>query len=291
MKARRKLESEAGIAIVGPGRLGQALGRLLNCAGFSVQFVVSRRLAAAQRATRFIGSGRPVTLDLAELNEARVFLLTVSDGAIAPVAEHLAAGLGRWRGKVVLHTCGSLPSSVLAPLGEKGAAIGSLHPYQTIPSPAAGTRNLRNCFWAIEGDPAARRVAERWVRALGGTAFTVRPADKILYHASAFLVCPTLVALMDFSQSLLRQCGVGEKISRPMLARFVAETVESYRKLGARGALTGPVARGDWESVRQHLKALKRHAPEVVPAYKALLRPMLKLAGRKPPRDLARMLD
>jgi predicted short-subunit dehydrogenase-like oxidoreductase (DUF2520 family) len=290
MSQLQKLRRERSIAIVGPGRVGQAMGKLLSRAGFPVRFVAARRMVAARRATRFIGSGRAVLIDSPELARAQIVLLTTSDAALAAVAAQLAGTLSGWKGKVALHTCGSLPASVLAPLQKQGAAIGSLHPFQTVPNPTEGVRNLRHCFWAMEGDPAARRIAARWVKALKGVAFAVPPEMKILYHAAAFLVCPTEITLMERSTSLLRQCGVSEKIARPMLAQIVAETVSNFGKLGARGALTGPAVRGDWPVIRGHLRALKRSAPDVLPIYTAILRAMLRLAGRRSPRDLQRTL-
>jgi predicted short-subunit dehydrogenase-like oxidoreductase (DUF2520 family) len=208
-------------------------------------------------------------------------LIATSDSAIAPLARELAQqGKGRdaWRGKVVLHTCGSLPSDVLRPLQLRGAAIGSLHPYQTVPSPEAGVRNLRGAFWSLEGDRRAMRVARDWVRRLGGVAFSVRPEKKTLYHLSAFIVCPTVVTLMAQATSLLGQAGVPVRISRLMLRQFVTETAKNFAELGARRALTGPAVRGDWATIRRHLAALKRSAPEFVPAYQSLLQAMLSLA-------------
>jgi len=144
-------------------------------------------------------------------------------------------------------------------------------------------RNLRDCYWGVEGDAAAVRVARDWVKRLGGKAFPVRAARKILYHAAAFLVCPTIVTLMDESTRLLEKSGVPERISRPMLAAFVAETARNFSELGPRRALTGPVARGDWTTVKRHLAALRRFAPDVVPVYAALVEDMLRLAGRRAP--------
>jgi predicted short-subunit dehydrogenase-like oxidoreductase (DUF2520 family) len=277
---------EEGIAIIGPGRVGQALGRLLSQKGFLVLFVAARRREAAQRAVRFIGSGRPVSLDAPELTCAPVILLTTSDAALAPLARRLAS-LGKdWSGRVVLHTSGSVPASVLAPLKRRGAAIGSLHPYQTIPNPATGVRNLPGGFWGIEGDPAARQVATRWIRALRGVAFPIRPEKKILYHAAAFMVCPTLVTLMDQSVKFLSLSGVPDKIARPMLARFVTETVKNFVELGGRKALTGPASRGDWQIIRRHLAALRRDFPGIVSLYQELLRAMLRLAGKRAPVGL-----
>lgn len=281
------------MAIVGPGRLGQALGKLLTRAGFPVLFVAARRPAAARRAVRFIGSGRPLGLSAHELIEAPVILLTTSDAALPQVVRDLASRGGErdgWSRKVVLHTCGSLPTTVLRPLRRRGAAIGSLHPFQTIPSPAAGVRNLAGCFWGIEGDPAAREVATRWVKALGGVSFRVRSAQKALYHAAAFLVCPTVVTLMDRSAHLLQRSGVPAKIARPMLERFVAETARNFVEFGSRRALTGPAARGDWPTIRRHLAALRRFSPAAIPVYTALLRAMLRLVGRRVPQQQAAFL-
>jgi predicted short-subunit dehydrogenase-like oxidoreductase (DUF2520 family) len=215
---------------------------------------------------------------------ASVFLLTTSDTAITDLAREFSrkgAGRDAWRGKVVLHTCGSLPSSVLAPFKERGAAIGSLHPYQTVPNPEAGVRNLRGCYWGLEGDAAALRAARSWIKRLGGVAFSIRPKQKALYHLSAFIVCPTVVTLMAQAANLLGQAGVPERISRPMLRQFVSETARNFADLGGRRALTGPAVRGDWATIRRHLNVLRHSAPEFEPVYKSLLKAMLALAGTK----------
>lgn len=179
----------------------------------------------------------------------------------------------------MLHTCGSLPSAVLVRLKKRGAAIGSLHPYQTVPSPQAGERNLRGCFWAIEGDLAARRLASDWIRRLGGIAFPLRPEHKTLYHLSAFIVCPTVVTLMAEAEALLKRAKIPARIARTMLRQFVAETAKNFSELGGRRALTGPAVRGDWATIRRHMAALRRADPQFVTVYHSLLKAMLRLAG------------
>lgn len=213
--------------------------------------------------------------------DASLFLICVSDGEIPRVAATLARVRSDWRGTVVLHTCGSLSASALEPLRRRGAAAGSLHPFQTVPSREVGVRNLVGCFWGIEGDAAALRVARRWVRLLNGRTFPVRSSRKTLYHAAAVLSCGALVALVEQSVQLLRRAGVPEKIARPMLAEFVTEAVQNFAALGARRALTGPAVRGDWETIEQHRRALRRFAPRVLAVYDTLTREMLRLAGKK----------
>ena len=277
-----KNQSNQSVAIVGPGRIGQAMGRLLAESGVPVAFVAGRKPEAVRKALRFIGKGIPTVLTDPRLQSASVLLITTSDAGVAKVARDLARrgkGSNAWRGKVVLHTCGSLPSTLLDPLKLRGAAVGSLHPYQTVPSPQAGVRNLRRCFWALEGDRRALRVARSWVKLLGGVAFSVRPGKKTLYHLSAFVVCPTVVTLMAQATSLLKEAGVPARISRPMLRQFVAETAKNFADLGARRALTGPAVRGDWATIRRHLAALRKSAPEFEPVYQSLLKAMLRLTA------------
>jgi len=274
----------SGLAIVGPGRVGKAIGRLLKEAGVDVRFVAARRLARARSGARFIGGGKPIALLDPRLSLAKTLLLTTADRALPEVAKLLASQPGgprAWRGKVVLHTCGSLPASVLRPLKRRGAAIGSLHPFQTVPDASAGVRNLLGCYWCVEGNAAAQRMARKYVKALKGTAFHVHGGQRALYHLSAFLVSPTVVVLMERSARLLRRAGVPNHVARPMLRQFVTETIRNFAALGARRALTGPVVRGDWTTVERHLAALRKVAPDLVPLYREFLHGMLRLAGEQ----------
>jgi predicted short-subunit dehydrogenase-like oxidoreductase (DUF2520 family) len=289
-RVRKPFAGKRGVAIVGPGRVGQAMGKLLRRAGVPVLFVVARRMAAAKKAVRFIGAGRPLAWSDPRFTEAPIVLLTTTDTALQLVAQSLSRMVNDWSGKMVLHTCGSLPASVLSPLKRKGAAIGSIHPFQTIPNPAAGVRSLVGCYWGIEGEPPARQVAEQWVKLLRGVAFPVRAARKDLYHLAAFLTCPTAVTLMERAAGLLKEVGIPARIARPMLAQFVAQAARNFGEIGGRRALTGPVVRRDWTTIQKHLAALRRSFPDLIPVYIALLRPMLRLAGLAGNRELQTVL-
>jgi len=275
MGKRRELK----VAIVGPGRIGQAMGRVLLAAGEPVRFVAARQLSRARKAVRFIGGGKALSLKDRLLAESDVILITTSDAAIGPVANQLAKYRKDWSGRIVLHACGSLPASLLDAFKQRGAAVGSLHPYQTVPSPSSGVRNLPGSYWAVEGDRRAVALARRWVKLLGGKSFAIEPEFKPLYHLTAFLVCPTVVTLMDCSERLLRDAGVPKNLIRPMLEKFVAETVRNFAEFGGRKSLTGPAVRGDWATLQRHITQLQSFAPEVIPAYVELVDLMLLVAG------------
>jgi len=284
----RTTDPQTSVAIIGPGRVGQALGRRLTIAGVRIGWVAARRLASARRAVRFIGSGQAITLDSADLANARVLLITTSDSALAEIAQALAKRRQNWRGAIVLHTSGAWPAggrdSVFQPLRQRGASAASLHPLQTVPSARAGVLNLIGCYWAIEGDPLGVKLARAWVRSLRGSAFTLRSEHKPAYHAAAVVACAGVVTLMESSRRLLERCGVAPKRARQMLEGFVAETARNFAALGARRALTGPAVRSDWATIRKHLAALKGDAPDLVSLYEQLLHSMLRLSGGRPPR-------
>lgn len=285
------MNSQSRVAIIGPGRVGQAMGRLLMLAGVPVGWVAARRVAAARRATSFIGAGCAMTLDSPDLVSAGVLLITTSDSAVAEVSLALAKRRHNWKGVIVLHTSGAWPAggmeSVLQPFRERGGSAASLHPLQTVPSAEAGLLNLIGCSWAIEGDPQGVKLARRWVRALRGTAFTLRPQRKAAYHAAAVIACAGVVTLMESSRRLLQHCGVAPNRARHMLEGFVTETAKNFATLGARRALTGPAVRGDWTTVRKHLAALKKTAPDLVPLYEELLQSMLRLSGKRLPAGIS----
>jgi len=296
------------VALIGPGRIGQALGKLLADAGARIGWIAARRPSAARSAARFIGGGHAVTLPVVvqassllrprrqdactttDLNAARILLLTTSDSALPDAARFLAAQRTNWKGRVVLHTSGAWPaggeSSVLQPFRARGASAASLHPLQTVPSREAGVRNLIGCFWAVEGDPGAVRLARRWVRLLRGHTLTVAPQRKAAYHAAAVIACAGVVTLMESAERLMNLSGVERSQARKMLAGFVSETAANFGRLGGRRSLTGPASRGDWATIRKHQAALRSEAPDLVPLYRELLRSMLKLAGQQPRRDM-----
>lgn len=278
---RRVKQPREGVVLVGPGRVGQALGRLLARAGVPIRSVVARRRAAAELAAKFIGAREATTLDSASFDLSNTVLLTASDDAVASVASKLARRRDDWRRTVVLHTSGSLPASALEPLARRGASVGSLHPFQTVPSREAGVRNLLGCFWCFEGDPAAERVARRWVRRLQGSLFTIRASRKTLYHAAAVISCGGLVVQLEQSARMLARAGVASRMARAMLAKLAVETVRNFAALGARHALTGPAARGDWATVERHRCALSRFAQEALALYNALTRLMARLARKR----------
>ena len=182
---------------------------------------------------------------------ADLVLITTPDAAIAEVAEQIAPSSA-----VVAHASGSLGLDVLA----DHHRVAAVHPLVSLPTAEVGAVRLAAGAWfAVAGDALVQRVVED----LGGRWFEVADADRAAYHAAAVVASNHLVALFGQVERIAGDLGVPAEAYLD-LARASLENVAS---LGAAAALTGPAARGDWDTIARHLAALD---PSEHDAYRAL---------------------
>jgi predicted short-subunit dehydrogenase-like oxidoreductase (DUF2520 family) len=277
------------LAIVGAGRVGRALGRRLREAGWGITVITARSSASAKKAVRFIGGGRPAVGLPASLAKAATILITVPDDAISTVAEKLARAVGpELRGKVVLHTCGALGASVLDPLRQGGASVGSMHPLQTFTG--VSVPPLVGKVFAIEGDELAVRTARRIARSLGGVPVGISVERKPLYHAAGAFAAGLCLALEEAGVQMLMSAGLKRREAQRALLSLTRQALEHYEKLGPQKAWTGPLARGDYGVVAAHEEALRQVRPEFLEAYQVVSRLAAEVLSRDPAAKL-RELD
>jgi predicted short-subunit dehydrogenase-like oxidoreductase (DUF2520 family) len=262
--------------IVGPGRLGLALGLALHRAGAVRALSFSGRPPSPPAHPLFTGPS-PAAAYLpgdALPSEYDLVLVAVPDDVLPDAAAALATrGL---RATVpVLHTSGSRGAEVLAPLAALGHPIGSVHPLAAVSDPVRGADRLRGAYWGVEGDAAAAGAAERIVHALDGHVLRVGPGGKTLYHAAAVFASNYAVALLSVAEGLMMRGGADPTDARAALAALAAGAVRNVAEAGPAAALTGPIARGDAETVALHLSRLSADERAV---YSVLGREALRLA-------------
>lgn len=265
----------AALGVIGPGRAGTGLALAWARAGYSVRLHGRRAKGIPSPLTLTVGpAGEPPPW----LAQVSVVILAVPDDAIPPLADALAASGGVRAEQVVLHLSGSRGHEVLQGLASSGAALGSLHPLQTLVEPDRAPLHLRGAWAAVEGMPRAVELAERLARAVGLRPFRVRPEDKPLYHAGAVFASNYFVVVEAVAEQLLRQAGLSEADAWAALRPLVRGTLDNLVREGPLKALTGPVLRGDAETVARHLAAL----PEaVVGLYRGLSTSALDLARQR----------
>ena len=283
------------IALIGAGRVGQTLGRLLVALGHRLTIVACRTRAAAERAVAFIGTGQPTTYGEAPLDVVQtgrgVVCITTPDDAIAPTAIHLAHRQPSWHGVVVFHCSGALSSKVLHVLRPCGAQVGSMHPLYAFGTAIADPEVLRGVYWCIEGDAAAKHVARRLIGDLHGHVSEIQPEHKMLYHAAAAVAGNLITGLMSISFSMLAHCGIAPDQAHAMLIRLSEGVLQRIKAEGEIVALAGPISRGDAATVAQHLEQLRTLPPVYEAVYRSLSLELVALARRKGAAPAAALAD
>ncbi len=278
-----KRKQKPKVSIIGAGRLGTALAVALAGRGYAIQSLVTRRAQSARRAADLLDAEVQVLAakQLHSLRRADVFLITVPDDQIAGVAAELSSlKFATDQKTTVLHTSGALSAEVLTPLRKKGWSTGSLHPLISVSERGAA---LPAGFWSVEGDTTALRFAKAMVRDLGGRSFSIESEDKPLYHAAAVMVSGNVVALFDVALEMLVRCGLTRKTAHEILLPLIASTVRSLETKDPVEALTGTFSRGDLETVKRHLEALKNSKlADALELYRLLGQRSLKLAKKHP---------
>ena len=223
------------LRVIGAGRAGGSLATALAAAGWEVAGSLGRHDDPTDAAT-----------------DVDLLVIATPDGAIAEVARSVAPR----DDTVVMHLAGSLGLDVLAPHRRRAA----LHPLVALPDPAVGAERLRGAWFAIAGDP----IVEQVVADLAGRSFVVEDEDRARYHAAACIASNHLVALLAQVER------IGSDIGVPFDAYLdlVRATVANVAQLGPRDAITGPAARGDWDTVARHRAALD---PRELAVYDAMV--------------------
>ncbi len=277
--------------IVGAGVVGRALGKALREAGLPVHAVVSRSLPRARSAVRFIGEGRATT-DFAACGDANLVMLASIDRVLWSTARAVARGADLRKGTVAFHCSGAFSADAIAPLRVAGAALGSLHPLQAFASPEEGLVLLPGSSFAVEGDRGALPVLSALALAVGGRPVKVRAVDKPLYHAAASVTSNCMIAVAHLGTTMLAAVPSFAKDPFRPLAQLLRGTLRNLDRLGPQRALTGPIVRGDVETVKEHLRALARVDRRLLAAYETAARVTLTAAvasGRLDKRSAARL--
>jgi len=261
--------SAPAVFILGAGRVGTGLALGLRAAGVTVTGLHGHR---TQEAPDRITSG--ALPDAAR--SAAVILVTVRDAQLeetlaALAREPLAAAA------VVLHASGSAEPQSLAALRAAGHPSGTFHPLLPFADPARAAASLRGAWFGLDGDAAARDASRALASALGALTLEIPAGEKVRYHAAAVFASNFPALLMAAGEQLLTGIGLARDEARAALMPLFLAAVENVRSRPTAQALTGPIVRGDVETVRRHLSALTTE-PELLALYQALSRAAVSLA-------------
>jgi predicted short-subunit dehydrogenase-like oxidoreductase (DUF2520 family) len=278
------------VGIIGPGRVGTALGVALTQAGHEVVAVAAVSDSSVQRALEHFPDA-PVTEPAGVVEAADLVLLTVPDDALPGLVSGLVTIGAPVQGRLLAHTSGRYGITVLDPATRQGALPLALHPVMTFTGRSDDLQRMRGISYGITTLDQLRPVAEVLVIEMDGEPVFIAEEQRDLYHAALASAANHLVTLVTEASDLLRAAGAANPAR--MLSPLLYAALDNALRLGDAG-LTGPVARGDAATVAGHLAALRETAPEALAVYVALARltaDRALAAGLLAPPDAERLLD
>ncbi len=270
------------ISVIGPGRLGGTLACAVAAAGYDVKALGVRHVTdAARELADAVGAALLSPTEAADAADA-VFLCC-GDDAVENLCQTLVrqGGFLGKNGQYVIHCSGALDSGVLDAAEKCGCMTGSFHPLQTFPDVQAGLARWAGTHCFIEtGYPELREFLHELAVKTGAVPHDIDAGQKTLYHAAAALCCNHMTALIDVAMRLFEKTGLGYDEALTAAGPIMRATLENIlSKKGSAGALTGPIARGDVETVKKHLNALNS-LPETADVYRSLGMATVSLAQR-----------
>ena len=248
------------VGFVGSGRAASTLARSLARAGY--ELVVAARGTAASTLAGSLDArveGAAGVLETSDLT-----LLAVPDGAIAGLVTDLAGRVAPGEGRAVAHLAGSHGRDVLEPLAARGYTTLAIHPLQVL----SGWRIAPGTTFAVEADATGIELAGRVVRDLSGTVIELPAGGRAAYHAAAVIAANLGMTMLAEAVDLLEQQGISRDEALQGLGALVRGGLEASMDRGLPQALTGPITRGDVDTVAGHLAALAGD-PELRRAYAA----------------------
>jgi predicted short-subunit dehydrogenase-like oxidoreductase (DUF2520 family) len=254
------------VGVIGAGRVGAVLAAALRAHGHEITAVAGESDASKRRAAALL-PGVPILKPTAVARGSDVLLLTVPDDMLSNVVTQLAASGALREGQYVVHTSGRHGLAVLEPAASVGARVVALHPAMTFTGTSRDLDRLAACVFGVTAGPEERAWAADAVAELGGTVMWVSEELRGLYHAGLAHGANHLVTLVTQAMELLGAAGAPDPAAtlRPLLQAALDNALAE-----GDSALTGPIVRGDVNTVRAHLAEVAATAPDTLPSYVAL---------------------
>jgi predicted short-subunit dehydrogenase-like oxidoreductase (DUF2520 family) len=278
------------IGFIGSGRLGTAFGLYLADHGQQVSGYYNRTFEKAQKAAALFPYSCTAYASIEELvRQSDWIAITTADDAIPAVVSLLGEAGEALQGKVVFHMSGALSSDILCPLELLGVSAASLHPLQSFSDAKAGAAALKHTMFSIEGSRKAVEELSAFLTKLHNEYFIISAEQKPLYHAGAAIASNGVTAVINYALSLMSAVGIPEEKALFSLLPLIKGTLRNIGENGTARALTGPVVRGATGTIQEHIKAINKLAPALLPSYLELGRLTLQTALREQLKDSERI--
>jgi predicted short-subunit dehydrogenase-like oxidoreductase (DUF2520 family) len=250
------------IGIIGAGTVGSALAIKLVENGYQVVAVSGRTFASAEKLAGAIKGCRAYN-NQQVADTADIVFITTPDAVIPQIT----AGLQWHKGQNVIHCSGADSTEILEPARQMGAHTGAFHPLQSFAGVKQAISNLPGSTIAIEAEEPLLTILKEMAGKLNCRWIELKAGDKVIYHAAAVIASNYLVTLVKLADDLWETFGIPREQATQALLPLLKGTLNNIENVGIPQALTGPIDRGDTETVKKHITTLQKEAPDVLSAY------------------------
>lgn len=262
------------LGFIGAGKVGTALAVKLTSKGYPVIGVYDVKPESAKQFADAVKGCKVMASAQAVADAAELVVISTSDAFIKPVASSV-----KWRkGQIVLHCSGANTVALLETARQAGALVGVLHPDLTFADTRQAVQNIPGASFDIEGEGPVLDVLKELATALDGHWIVLKAEDKPVFHVASEFTTLFVMELFRLAARMMNKMEISDDqtvlMSLPMI-RGIANIIENF---GTSRPLTGPVDRGDNDTIKRHIDGLKRLAPEVLPLYRELVRQNIPFA-------------
>jgi predicted short-subunit dehydrogenase-like oxidoreductase (DUF2520 family) len=243
------------VTIIGAGAVGRSIALDLFYKGVEIEGVYSQSGKTARTLGKRVNSKHSGVLDR-HSRMSRLIVVAVPDKEIKNVAATIGRILPSLKNRVVIHTSGAFSSAELHRLKKRGGSTASFHPMQTFPRSKAV--RMKGIWIAVEGDAQATAQCTELAKILDANTFPISKEAKVLYHMAGVFASNYFVTLLSVVEKLAAESGIPPSLIWKIYRPIIAQTLRNVVRSSPASALTGPIARGDTETVMKHVRALSK---------------------------------
>jgi len=255
------------VGFIGAGKVGTAFGKFLINKGINVMGYNNRSKENLEKALEFTQTKAYSKKEIVDISD--VIFITVKDDQIEEVLESSIDSFKSLKQKTFIHMSGVHSSKILNKAFERGADVYSLHPLQSVSIIEKATNDFEETYFSIE---TIGEFNDNIITILSfiNNYFKIESSQKSIYHMAACIFSNYLTTLMEFGLVLTSSIGIDQNNAFKAMLPLINSTIENIELKGIDKSLTGPLARGDVETIKTHLKSYERMNQEYEDFYRIM---------------------
>lgn len=248
---------DLNIVIIGAGKIAYSIVDALHNIKLTPKLIISKKNKSAKTlANHYQIKNYETSLNTIS-KENNFFIIAVPDDEIKNVVVSLLKTKIDLKQKIFVHLSGTVSKNIFNPLFKKGASGGSIHLMQTFPERKAF--EISGCYACIDSnDVNAQKLFQAFCKKLNLIPVKVSEQRKIFYHLAGVFASNFMIANFLTAENLLLKAKIKKKSVVPLLLPLAKSTLANIERNGIIKALSGPLQRGDVETILKHLNALKK---------------------------------